>query len=207
MKIKDLTGQTFGRLKVIKRDGSNSAKKATWLCQCKCGNTVIVVGYKLRRTDTQSCGCLRREKIKEGANTSHGFSRHGRRHSLYACWQSMKKRCTNPTDSGYINYGGRGIKVCDQWMQSFENFRDDMLPTWREKLELDRINNDGNYEPTNCKWSTRSENGKNRRVKAEQQSKYPFVSYIKRGNRWKFERSFSSKEEAEAFYLKIKDSL
>ena len=88
-------------------------------------------------------------------------------HPIYTAWCGMKRRCSNPNEKYYHCYGGRGIKVCERWQNSFENFRDDMLPTWMPRLSLDRINNDGDYEPSNCRWSTRKQQAQNRRPPSE----------------------------------------
>ena len=117
----------------------------------------------------------------------------------------MKARCLNAKNQGYKNYGARGIKVCDRWLESFENFRDDMLPTWKEELALDRINVNGNYEPSNCRWATRSENNKNKRNKAKIQSTFPGVTYDY--NKWRYTIvGFASTEvEAHLLWTKLKD--
>ena len=123
-------------------------------------------------------------------------------HPVYLRWAWMKSRCLNPNDSSYVDYGGRGITVCERWM-TFETFRDDMLPTYQEGLQLDRIDNDGNYEPSNCKWSTRSENTKNTRRKALLQSKVNGVSWNNSAKVWIVRFPFKTQEEAERFKEKV----
>jgi len=102
---------------------------------------------------------------KVGGQPKHGMRTANNTHPAYRAWHNMKGRCLNPKDKRYKDYGGRGIKVCDRWLDYFIHFRDDMLATWKPGLSLDRIDNDGNYEPNNCKWSTSSEQAKNRRLR------------------------------------------
>jgi len=136
-------------------------------------------------------------------NKSHGMAKRRNEHPIYIAWSSMKKRCLNTKSISYKNYGGRGIKICDHWFK-FENFRDDMLKTWKDGLQLDRIDVNGNYELSNCKWSTRSENCKNRRNKSKIQSAIPFVSFnTKRGN-WELKIRFDSEEKAAAAFIFLK---
>ena len=157
----DLTGKTFGKLTVIKE--IDSLKHHTvWLCRCQCGKETQVEVSNLRNGNTQSCGCLRGERLGDRRRT-HGMGSVERRERLYSIWAGMKYRCFNPKGKSFKDYGGRGISVCKQWLQ-FENFRDWALKTgYQDDLEIDRINNDGNYEPNNCRWATRSQNQSNRR--------------------------------------------
>ena len=153
----DLTGQRFGRLTVLHRDTSKPIGRGCatyWLCRCDCGNKCSVPAHDLRRGHTKSCGCMRSE-----LHTTHGMSRT----RIYDTWHNMNRRCNNPNVACYKCYGGRGIKVCDRW-KSFENFYDDMIGTYSDELTIDRINVDGNYEPSNCRWSTPSEQCRNKRT-------------------------------------------
>ncbi|HKZ42380.1 MAG TPA: hypothetical protein VJ044_15565 [Candidatus Hodarchaeales archaeon] len=129
----------------------------------------------------------------------HGFSTGGKKHPIYHAWGDMKQRCSNPKCPQYKDYGGRGITVCDRWMK-FENFKEDMLSTWKPGLQLDRTNNNGNYEPANCMWVTPSVNGKNRRCRVSKQSKYPGVTWNKHVRKWAVRYTFDTQEEAEVFY-------
>jgi hypothetical protein len=146
-------GNRYGRLRVMER-AANLYGKAAWLCQCDCGNTIVVAGVVLRIGDANSCKCL----LHEGANhRTHGMSKTPE----YRSWRSMKMRCLNPKARGYRFWGGRGITICDRWVSSFENFLVDMGPRPKGKT-LDRFpDRDGNYEPGNCRWATSSEQAKN----------------------------------------------
>lgn len=155
----DITGHRFGRLVAI-----SYVNPKRWLCRCDCGTETIIPGDNLRRAITKSCGCLRTE-VTRSRSYKHGHNIRGHRSSSYRSWANMIERCTNPHDTDWKNYGGRGIAVCDRWRHSFEAFLEDM----GEKPpghSIDRINNDGNYEPGNCRWATASEQQHNKRVKA-----------------------------------------
>lgn len=156
-KVKDRTGQRFGRLYVIEDTGKRDNNRCIiYKCKCDCGNYTEVPIYRLRTGHTRSCGCL----VKTNG-LKHGHSPNGKKSTSYISWYSMKQRCLNPNNRYYKYYGGRGITICERWMK-FENFLEDMGERPKE-LSLDRIDNDGNYEPSNCKWSTRKEQQNNRR--------------------------------------------
>lgn len=147
----DLTGERFGRLRVIRRNGSSQHKKALWLCRCDCGTEVSVVSASLRSGLTESCGCLQRE-LAADRNTVHG----GYHSQLYNSWRAMLARCANPSNKDFRYYGGKGVKVV--W-ESFAAFREWALASgYRPGLVIDRINTDGHYEPGNCQWITPLEN-------------------------------------------------
>jgi hypothetical protein len=154
-----MTGQKFGRLTVLRREGSQG-KGATWLCLCDCGTEHVVRRSDLTSGNTKSCGCLRREQASK-ASLSHGQSGT----PTYASWEAMKRRCLNPNSPDYHRYGGRGITVCDRWL-SFENFLADMGER-AEGTSLGRIGDEGNYEPGNVRWMTPEEQAANRRPRTK----------------------------------------
>lgn len=161
--LPDLTGQRFTRLLVLRPSlpvFMSGKLRPAWKCLCDCGKTAICLGESLRTNHTKSCGCLHLEKNRTN-NLLHGHNRVGKRSPEYKSWDAMTQRTSNPNFIDYKNYGGRGIAVCERW-RKFENFLADMGAR-PDGMSLDRINNDGNYEPGNCRWATRMQQRQNAR--------------------------------------------
>lgn len=157
--LEELINTKYGRLKIIGEAGQDAQKKRVMVCECECGKIINVQLLHLRSGHTKSCRCV--------TKVSHGL----RQHPLYNVWDNMKRRCLSPKASGYSNYGGRGIKVCEEWINSFKKFYEwAIIDGWEKGLEIDRKDNDGNYEPSNCRFVTTTENRHNQRktvLKAE----------------------------------------
>lgn len=208
----DITGKTFGRLTVIGETEpsvqQNGKKIIMWRSLCSCGKKVICQSGDLRYGKTLSCGCWGAETRK-----THGLSYD----PLYNVWNDMKKRCGNANCKSFPDYGGRGIKVCERWLESFENFYEDVIKDYEKGLQLDRRDNDGDYEPSNCRWVTPQQNSMNKRGYKNSTSRYKGVSFNKLSKKWvaKIQKDgkplhlglYSSEKEAAQVYSKAAKEL
>jgi hypothetical protein len=210
----DLVGKKINRLTVISRDVNDKRGQLRWLCKCDCGNEKIVIGNNLKRGHTKSCGCFAIERAVE-TNTKHGQggSKEFKPTSEYTTWKNILSRCYKENNIVYKYYGGRGVKVCDRWLSSFENFFSDMGKKPTPKHSIDRINVNGNYEPDNCRWATQKVQAGNTRsnkwieyngLKMIKVDWEDFLG-IKRGKLYRYLKSGKSFKIIYEFFMNIKN--
>ena len=172
----NLKGQRFGKLLVKEEDPVRSkAMKVKWLCLCDCGSISSIIGSNLKNNGVYSCVICAIEFSK-----THGLTGH----PLYSTYWDMKTRCYKESSKYYENYGGRGIKVCKEWLDDFMNFYNDMIVGWKKGLHLDRKDNDKGYCKDNCRWVTVTQNNMNSGSRSGSASKYKGVCWSKRDDRW-----------------------
>lgn len=200
--FKDITGQKFNHLTVVSYAGQSNGR-TMWNCLCDCGNTVVVDSNSLKSGNTTACGCRKSEGWRNSLT-------HGKSHTrLYRIWRSMKQRCYNVKNEYYMNYGGRGITICAEWLNDFQAFYDwSMAHGYQDDLTIDRKNNDKGYSPENCQWVTRTAQMNNTRInkiieyKGRKQTmaewakelNYPYRILYSRINtyRWSVEKAFET---------------
>ena len=160
--MNNLVNKRFGRLKVISKTKYRNSGNIIWLCECDCGQFTMVAGGNLMSEGIKSCGCLQKEMSLKKHFIKHGDAKHINRNPIYNVWNEMKYRCNNPNHYAYKWYGARGIGVCNEWLD-YSTFKIWALNNgYKSGLSIDRIDNDGDYEPSNCQFITRSENTRKR---------------------------------------------
>ena len=161
-KVIDMTGQRFSSLVVTGRDFANTTSGVKWVCRCDCGNITSVKRSNLRNGRIKSCGCYRDSQLA-ARSLVHGHAKKGKRTPTHLAWGAMINRCCAPNSKAWPDYGGRGIKVCDEWRYDFARFLADMGEKPGKEYSLERKNNDGDYCSENCVWATAKEQSRNKR--------------------------------------------
>lgn len=205
MKSLDLLGQRFGRLTVVEKLPSKN-NMSMWRCVCDCGNETAVLGKNLKSGRTKSCGCLQKETFAKNTNNPPTHRATGTR--LHNEWRAMKARCYIPSCSNYERYGGRGIRVCDEWKNDFLKFKEWALENgYNDDLSIDRINPDGDYEPNNCRWVTMQKQFWNRGIRKTNKSGVSGVYFDKSKGRWRAHITVNRKRIDLGTYLEKEDAV
>lgn len=208
----NLAGKRFGRLLVIELDHKEPLKGGGnilfWKCLCDCGNYKVVRGNNLRTGNTKSCGCLQKECRKTNLKT------HGKRNTrLYNVWSKIKDRCYNKNNQAYKLYGERGIKMCEEWINNFESFYDWAMSNGyndtakKYECTIDRIDNNGNYCPENCRWVDASIQQRNKRIQKNNNSGYKGIYFSKTENKYCAQIGFNKKQITIGRFDSIKQAI
>lgn len=187
MSVKDLTGKKFGNLTVISFNSKNN-KRYKWNCKCDCGNNTITDRSDLISGKSTSCGCRRLINTKK-SNTKHGQSKT----RIYKIWLNMKKRCIDEKSINYEYYGGKGITLCERWMD-YENFYNDMKLNYEDSLTLDRIDNSKGYNVENCRWVSMSVQQFNKSISSRNKSGHVGVYFDKKSGKWRATIGFNKEQ-------------
>lgn len=209
-KYKDISGLKFNRALALYPNGKDKHGNVTWCCKCDCGKIFTVKGNHLRSGNTKSCGCYQNSLIKN-VNYSHGHSSgHGSKYGktkTYNAWRSMKSRCYNKNVDSYPIYGGKGIKVCSRWKNSFENFLEDMGEPPDSKSSLDRIDGSKDYSPENCRWATATQQVINRRILKNNKSGISGVRWKSQVGKWHATIGYNHKKIHLGYFHEFSDAL